>query len=317
MEDHIDRFKKDAILYKFNEKSKTALKVIKKHPPNKKQRQICDRLLVPHLLWSFFEGKILKYDKCDLAYILYPLKIDEIKMHEKFDFNDMELSDDEKIFISHHEALEKIRQNAICYLSVPASLLELCMQAVVKQTDLRGLEDGKWESLLPKELCQKLSIYKRDVLNKLPCRAKTPKRKIERVHFFDLPSIIDLFKEEGRKFSEDFIDWFKKDESICFEQFKDSHKLILITLYAKDIFGYHTDFLLCLECIKHQLRGCRIVEHCSRRYKIEDITVLNSIENRNYYWCRICKEVPIFQILSLSDLCEQYGTKTKKIELFI
>lgn len=309
MDNHL---REDVVFYKFHAESKTARKMVKRYPPNKKQRQICDRLHVPHLLWSFFEGKILKHDQYILARQLYPLDVHTIKMPDNFDFGDMKLHDDEKRFISNHETLEKLRLNSVCVQAKPSRLLELCMRAIVKQTGFRGLGEGEWESLLPRKLCIQLSLYKQNMPRKR--YQPRPEGKTEIIRYYDVRGIIDLFKEKDEMFSKDFTDWFQNDDSICFDEFKDTHKLILMRFTPDEHGGYLGAIFKCLECMRQDLRGYRIVRYFARTYIIRNVTLLNSIRNRCDYWCDICKRVPLFQILTLQDFCDQYGAETKDIE---
>lgn len=315
------QLKEDVIFYKFNKTTKTARKMCEKYPPNKKQRRICDRLLVPHLSWSFFEGEILKHGYIDLAHKLYPLgEIYTIKIPDIIDFRDMNLNQEEKMFISHHEALEKIRRNSVCVSFAPSCLVELCMKVIVRRTDLRGLEEGKWGSLLPETLYQQLSLYKQNIESwNVPQNAATSNGKSKIVRVFDVRSAINLFNEKDRKFSKDFADWFQNDDSICFEEFKNSHRLVLIRFKAEDLYACYSYFWYCFECMRRKLRGYRIINYFARTYKIRDVTFFDCIRERCDYWCHDCKQVPLFQILSLQEFDEQYGKRTLNIEneLFI
>lgn len=312
---------KDVIFYRFNKTSEMALKLIQRYPPNKQQRQICNRLHVPHLLWSFFKAEILRHSCVDLVYKLFPLEICIIKIPNTSDFGDMTLNVYEQQFISHHEILEKFRQNCICVSSFPSSLLELCMRIIVKRTNLLGLEEGKWGSLLPETLYRQLLFYKQKMVRRKDYFKikKRPERKTEIVQYFDIHSIISLFKERNGTFSKDFIDWFQNDFMISFKNFKDSHRLILIKFEGQNLFGYISYSWECLECMRDKLRGRRIINYFARTYEFVDITLFDSMRERRKYWCHGCKQVPLFQILSVQDINEQYGAQTNEIkkELFI
>lgn len=315
----VRHLREDVVFYKFDSESETARKMVERYPPNKKQRRICDRLLVPHLLWSFFEGEIMKHEKNTLAYKLYPLEVDTIKLPDEFDFGDMELKDEEKMFITHHEALEKLRRNSFCVQATPSRLSELCMWAIVERTGLRGLEEGKWDSLLPRKICRRLSFYRRDFYQTNVHIPLCKQEKKEIVRYFDIRGVIDLFQKKDEVFSKDFTDWFLNDDSICFEQFKDTHKLILIKFTVEEYGGAFGEISKCFECMRRYVRGCRIVKYFARTYEIRDVTFLKSIGKRCDYWCETCKRVPLFQIKSLQDFCDRYGAETKRIEpeLFI
>lgn len=288
--------------------------MVERYPPDKKQRLICDRLLVPHLSWSFFEGEIMKHEKNTLAYKLHPLEVETIEMPDKFDFGDMELKDEEKMFISHHEALEKLRRNSFCVQATPSRLSELCMWAIIEQTSLREIEKGKLDSLLPRKICRWLSFYGRDIYQKISYIPLWKQGKTEIVRYFDIRGVIDLFKKKDEMFSKDFTDWFLNDDSICFKQFKDTHKLILIKFIGEEYGGALGEISKCFECMRRYVRGCRIVGYFARTYQIRDVTFLKSMRNRCDYWCEICKRVPLFQILSLQDFSDRYGAETKRIE---
>lgn len=298
----------DVIFYNFNETSEMAQKMIQRYPPNKKQQKICKRLHVPLTLWSFYKAEILKYSFENASERFSPIfKLCTLKRPVKFNlkgFNRDKLNRNEKRFIFNHKVIEKIRQHCTCVAVIPSSLSELCIRIIIKRTNLQGLEEGKWKSLLPTTLYQKLSLYKQKIIKRINFSHKIPEYKAEIVRFFNIHNTIDFFKEKDRTFSKDFIIWFQNDFSISFTQFKDLYKLILIyfTLFDGEIYWE------CLNCAKENIRRFNDASFFSfsRIYEITDVTFFDNIKNRRKYWCIYCKRVPLFQILSLQECNKQY-----------
>lgn len=300
----------DVIFYKFNVESEMAQKIVEKYAPNKQQRLICDKLCVPYLLWSFYEGSILKYDLYCLCYILFPLPIHKIELPHNFDFEGMDLSDKEKRFISHHAALEEIRQNCVCIYPVPSRLVDLCLNKIIEKVPHQELKEEDWALLLPKTLYQELIFYQPYFRGKVyQCLEKMPLREMDKEYFFKKYNnvLINLFKEIDKKFLHKFVIWFLKDERLCFTQFMDSHRFITIYFVT-----YIENYAFCLECQKQQMRGRTLKRRYVRSYRIENICSLNRKSHRSRYWCDVCEQVPLFQILNLQEFHDQYGGTSRK-----
>lgn len=305
----------DIIFYKFNVESETARKMIERYPPNEQQQHICDKLRVPYFLWSFYAGEILKHKLRYLENILYPLRIDVIEIPSNLNFGCMHLSNKEKRFISHHQALEEIRQNSVCVRPVPSRLVELCMNKIINETGHKELEERDWASLLPERFYREFIFYKRYLSGNIFQSLSTiPIEETEKAYFLDNNVLIDLFKERDKRFSKEFVIWFLNDERLCFKQFEDSHRLISI-VFETNVENH----LWCLACMKRTLRGYRIGRRLVRSYTISNVCSLNPIPQRFRYWCLECQQVPLFQILSLDELHDQYGyitNRSTKEELF-
>lgn len=302
--DKIDfELKEDVIFYKFNTNSKTAQEMIDKYPPNEKQRLICHKLNVPYLLWSFYKAVILKHELFNLSDKLYPVEFRKIKIPVNLNFENMNLDPEEKMFISYHKELNEIRENSVCIQNIPSRLSELCMKTIILQINFCELKEEKWKALLPKALYQRLVFYQKYMIQKGRKRGP-PEWKNEKVQLFDTDSLINFFKEKDKPFSKDFTAWFLNDDTLCFEKFSNSHKLITFQ------FSVLYDSLdWCLECLKESLRGYRVPRYLGRDYEIRDVTLLNAAANRLCYWCNYCSRVPLFQILSVQDISKQYGSK--------
>lgn len=120
------------------------------------------------------------------------------------------------------------------------------------------------------------------------------------------PETFNLFKEKDRKFPKEFVTCFLSD---FIYYVKNSLRLILITF--RYLLG--GDYL-CLECLRQLLRGCRITCFLGRSYEINDVSHFDPLRVRGQYWRHNCKQIPLFQILSLQELRDQYGTITNPIE---
>lgn len=308
------QLKENVIFYKFKESEELARKMCEKYPPNEKQRHICDKLNLSYTSWSFFKGKVLKHKRDCLYHILNFLNLYKIKIPNNVDFGDVKLEKEEKMFISHYKVLEKIRENCFCAMFVPSSLFELSMRFIVKRTNLCGLEEGKWKSdpkvKVPNVLLQKLLLYKQNVkiLNGYHNPAK-PKGKAEIIQFFDINCILNSFKEKDEIFSNDFINWFQNDDTICFQPYKDLYIIILITFYLEDLNACHYQLFYCFKCMRQCMRkeGGRIVRRFTRHYEIAAATFFDSLKERCFNWCFMCKQTPLFQILNLEECFKEYG----------
>lgn len=171
-----NKLTEDIIFYKFNVESETARKMIKKYPPNEQQQRICDKLHVPHLLWSFYEREILKHKLCHLANILDLLRIRDYKIPNHLNFEGMCLSMKEKRFISHHKALEEIRQNSVCVRPVPSRLVELCINKIINETSYKEFEEKEWIALLPETLYREFTFCRQYLANNISMLINTTHR---------------------------------------------------------------------------------------------------------------------------------------------
>lgn len=298
----------DELFFKFNNDSKIARKMIQIHAPNKLQERICDKLGVPYLLWSFYKCKIVKIVRTNFfSFIPHPF-CRGTSAYDDF------LNTHEKFFLVHYRQLDHIRRSSICVQKPLPSLQDQCIAVIVQQTsnDIDKLKELNF--LLPQTVLERIFCSKGYVpmpkWNRQDIRARF-------VKITNLSILCELFKQKDIRFSKEFVVWFQ-NEDLCFDQIKDTHQVIFY-YFVTDGNTYNS---ICLTCMKESLKSFKIMCPFKRHYfNVNDFRFHHM--QFSSYWCIKCKQVPLFQILSLQDYEVQYGeqkgitTLHIKVEYFI
>lgn len=295
---------------KFSLNSKVAENMFKKFPPNKQQQYICDRLHVPYVLWSFFVCK-----KESLQFFLVGISfaiLDSVQNCRYFDSFDMDLTDDEKYFILFHESVDRIRQECFCIQDSISNLQNQCLKTIIQTTNLhvnRRIKEN-FAYRLPQILLEQLLLRK-------GCVSMPKWEPINmRAKFVDTSEgeiLKKFFKKKDTALPKEFVVWFQNDNihpMLC------NSSLILIIMWFKNDSGY---FNICMKCMKWCLEDSIIKSPFKREYfkyyLINNLHIVQDPKN----WCERCKQVPMFQILTVRDCEEQYNSNNYpiKIEMFL
>lgn len=206
----------------------------------------------------------------------------------------MDLTEDEKWFVSNCRRLERIRRKAICVRKPPSSLRDQCTKISA------DLHDGG--SLLPESIRSRILSWKGDV--------PMPEydREAMRARFFDACSgaLHDLFEKRDAVFSKDFVVWFQNDDALCLEPLKNSHKLIHIRFGINFGLPCGRTLRVCLHCMKlHHFENRQTENRVERYHIVVNPAYFDEIRDP-VLWCDRCKQVPLFQILSLQKLNDTY-----------
>lgn len=317
----------------------------KKHPPNDKQRQLCDILQVPHFLWSIFDSKMDSIKGICFAgweenkNIYYDFYNNQVK--------DMNLSFNETFFIWSLEEINRFHRKHYYVIIYPVSLQNACIrknfqfvmhkdkteiEAFLPQWILSRLEDEKPLSQdfpMPyndQETARMLPFFEtyQDRITPIPLSQEVsmPDGK-EIIQFGD-----NEFQFEYKFFSKVDEYTFPREYAVWFQTSRSVHEILSRNTLLKVVRFYFARnslrYNLCVKCMKRRLALLYGVEYGTfERY------FYNNGEGPfgpifSYNWCEHCKRVPLFQVLQPEEYKTLYVQRPElkgwfpvKVERFI
>lgn len=194
--------------------------------------------------------------------------------------------------------------------TIPVPKLQnLCMDIIIMKTD----EDPRIKTgtpFLPEPILSRLEYERRSQFFE-PMPKYDQKRM--RAQFSGTCYPLNKFfsEKDERIFLKDFVDWFRNDASV-FKRFRHDCPVKIVFFHFKRLCECKAQFPRCMECMKRYIyqygKGCGFERHhCLYNDYPFSLYELQYVCN----WCRICKRVPLFQILSPNEFEKQYGNNNR------
>lgn len=280
---------------------------IEKYLPDEKQKCICDILRVPYSLWSFyiFKKKSIRTVWSEIEHVQEERGthyfIRDCKLVESLRFyknrRAMNLSFDEKFFVSHHRDIDRYRLDSFCVHRSPLSLQNWCLDRI------------GYRSCLPKRFSQ--PAEKRVAMPEYD-------REGMRTSFYDACHPLEAFFSEIDTwiYSKEFVVWFQNDE---IDRFGAEFKIVHFHFNK-----LRKRYFVCIRCMKRILEETAKTNAYRRCYYDHEYLprfVKRNVQNRSN-WCGRCKRVPLFHVVSHRDYEKLYPRRwcsggMIKVELFI
>lgn len=318
--------------------------IVKKHPPNDKQRQLCDTLQVPYFLWSIFDSKIDTIKAiCFAAW-----KENKNTYYNLFNnqVRDMNLSFNETFFVWSLEEIIRFQRKHYFVIIHPVSLQNVCIRKIFQL--VMHKEKKEIEALLPKWILSRLEDEKllsqdftmpyndRKTARLLPFFEEyqdriTPVSQEVSMREYDGKEIIPFgdneFKFEYKFFSKVDEYTFSREYAVWFQTSRSMHEMLSKTTLLKVVRFYFARnslrYNLCVNCMKRRLALLYGVKYGTfERYFYNNGEGPFAIFS--YNWCEHCKRAPLFQVLKPEEYKALYAQRPElkgwfpvKVERFI
>lgn len=319
------------VYFKFSSNPEINEKILQNYPPNNQQQLICKRLKVPFNLWSFYlfkkesiysslvlNRRILRrpFRRNDQIQYIHDMSF---KYYNYPQFQDMNLTEEEKFFIFFHGCIHDFYEGSFCFKNTFPSLQNLCSHRIL-ESKCCNRSIKMWLPYLPKLLLSQLQ----DEMEVECFNVPMPKYHANQTKFKLYDEIFmleNLFSEVDTKaFPKEFVVWFQNEPNV-YQQFQLNGPIKIVFYNFKRLeTAFSTTYKFCVRCMKRCWETYVPKIGLERYYYLYDASYSDQMKKlknpRN--WCARCKRIPLFQVLNPEKFLKQYGSEfTSKVEIFL